>query len=184
MPQFQQFPLPDAGEGLTEADVVTWRVAVGDRVEVNQPLVEIETAKSLVELPCPVDGVITKLLVNEGDTVEVGSPVHLVSGPACRFEATGTMTIEAMSGSVVPMKGNPTTVRVFERLTPARPNGGITFGWFDPCTSPVILSLKSGATILSGVVREKSCAYPSVRPRLGPTPASANKPGYREVSVG
>jgi pyruvate dehydrogenase E2 component (dihydrolipoamide acetyltransferase) len=75
MPQFQQFPLPDAGEGLTEADVVTWRVAVGDRVEVNQPLVEIETAKSLVELPCPVDGVITKLLVNEGDTVEVGAPI-------------------------------------------------------------------------------------------------------------
>ena len=75
MPQFQQFPLPDAGEGLTEADVVTWRVAVGDKVEVNQPLVEIETAKSLVELPCPVDGVVTKLLVHEGDTVEVGAPM-------------------------------------------------------------------------------------------------------------
>ena len=75
MPIFQQFPLPDAGEGLTEADVVTWRVAVGDRVEVNQPLVEIETAKSLVELPCPVDGVVTKLLVSEGDTVEVGAPI-------------------------------------------------------------------------------------------------------------
>ena len=75
MPQFQQFPMPDAGEGLTEADVVTWRVAVGDRVEVNQPLVDIETAKSLVELPCPVDGVVTKLLVNEGDTVEVGAPI-------------------------------------------------------------------------------------------------------------
>ncbi len=75
MPQFQQFPLPDAGEGLTEADVVTWRVAVGDKVEVNQPLVEIETAKSLVELPCPVDGIVTKLLVSEGDTVEVGAPI-------------------------------------------------------------------------------------------------------------
>ncbi len=72
MPQYQQFPLPDAGEGLTEADLVTWRVAVGDRVEVNQPLIEIETAKSLVELPCPVDGVVTRLLAQEGDTVEVG----------------------------------------------------------------------------------------------------------------
>lgn len=75
MPQFQQFPLPDAGEGLTEADIVTWQVAVGDKVEVNQPLVEIETAKSLVELPCPVDGIVTKLLVHEGDTVEVGAPI-------------------------------------------------------------------------------------------------------------
>lgn len=72
MPKFQQFPLPDAGEGLTEADLVTWRVAVGDRVEVNQPLCEIETAKSLVELPCPVDGVVTRLLAVEGATVEVG----------------------------------------------------------------------------------------------------------------
>ena len=58
--------MPDAGEGLTEADVVTWLVAVGDRVEVNQPLVEVETAKSLVELPCPYDGVVTELLVHEG----------------------------------------------------------------------------------------------------------------------
>ena len=75
MPQFQSFPLPDAGEGLTEADIVTWKVAVGDTVEVNQPLVEIETAKSLVELPCPVDGVVTELMVHEGDTVEVGAPI-------------------------------------------------------------------------------------------------------------
>lgn len=72
MPTFEQFKMPDAGEGLTEADIVTWRVAVGDTVEVNQPLVEIETAKSLVELPCPFDGVVTKLLAVEGDTVEVG----------------------------------------------------------------------------------------------------------------
>ncbi|WP_062210067.1 dihydrolipoamide acetyltransferase family protein [Demequina oxidasica] len=72
MPTFEQFKMPDAGEGLTEADIVTWRVAVGDTVEINQPLVEIETAKSLVELPCPFDGVVTKLLASEGDTVEVG----------------------------------------------------------------------------------------------------------------
>ncbi|WP_062305631.1 dihydrolipoamide acetyltransferase family protein [Demequina subtropica] len=75
MPTFETFHMPDAGEGLTEADVVTWRVAVGDTVEVNQPLVEIETAKSLVELPCPVDGVVTELLVAEGDTVDVGAPI-------------------------------------------------------------------------------------------------------------
>jgi 2-oxoisovalerate dehydrogenase E2 component (dihydrolipoyl transacylase) len=72
VPKFEQFAMPDAGEGLTEADIVTWRVAVGDTVEINQPLVEIETAKSLVELPCPYDGVVTKLLASEGDTVEVG----------------------------------------------------------------------------------------------------------------
>ncbi len=75
MPEFVNFPLPDVGEGLTEADIVEWKVAVGLTVEVNDVLVEIETAKSLVELPSPHAGVITALLVNEGDTVDVGSPI-------------------------------------------------------------------------------------------------------------
>ncbi len=75
MPRFETFNLPDAGEGLTEADIVTWRVRIGDAVEVNQPLVEVETAKSLVEIPCPVDGRVSELLVAEGDTVNVGAPM-------------------------------------------------------------------------------------------------------------
>ncbi|GEL96051.1 dihydrolipoamide acetyltransferase family protein [Cellulomonas composti] len=75
MPTFQQFPLPDAGEGLTEAEIVEWHVAVGDRVEVNQTIVEIETAKSLVDLPCPWAGVVARLLVEPGQTVEVGTPI-------------------------------------------------------------------------------------------------------------
>ena len=75
MPRFEQFHLPDAGEGLTEADIVEWRVAVGDRVSVNQPVVEIETAKSLVELPSPYDGVVTELHVDQGVTVNVGAPI-------------------------------------------------------------------------------------------------------------
>ncbi|TGY79087.1 biotin/lipoyl-containing protein, partial [Cellulomonas shaoxiangyii] len=75
MPTYQQFPLPDAGEGLTEADIVTWHVAVGDAVEVNQTIVEIETAKSLVDLPSPWTGVVTRILVEPGETVEVGTPI-------------------------------------------------------------------------------------------------------------
>lgn len=78
MPQYEQFRLPDAGEGLTEADIVEWRVAVGDRVAVNQPIVEIETAKSLVELPCPFDGVVTEILAAVGETVDVGTPIITV----------------------------------------------------------------------------------------------------------
>ncbi|MEJ5944092.1 dihydrolipoamide acetyltransferase family protein [Pseudokineococcus basanitobsidens] len=74
----QQFRLPDVGEGLTEAEVVAWRVAVGDRVDVNAVLVEIETAKSLVELPSPFAGVVRELLVDEGLTVEVGTPIVAV----------------------------------------------------------------------------------------------------------
>jgi 2-oxoisovalerate dehydrogenase E2 component (dihydrolipoyl transacylase) len=75
VPTFQQFPLPDAGEGLTEAEIVAWQVAVGDRVDVNQTIVEIETAKSLVDLPSPWAGVVTQLLVAPGTTVDVGTPI-------------------------------------------------------------------------------------------------------------
>ncbi|GAA3814474.1 dihydrolipoamide acetyltransferase family protein [Cellulomonas soli] len=75
MPTFQQFPLPDAGEGLTEAEIVEWHVAVGQTVTVNQTIVEIETAKSLVELPSPWTGVVTRILVESGTTVDVGTPI-------------------------------------------------------------------------------------------------------------
>lgn len=69
------FLLPDLGEGLTESEVVSWRVAEGDTVELNQPLADIETAKAVVELPSPYEGVITKLHAAEGETVAVGAPL-------------------------------------------------------------------------------------------------------------
>ena len=70
-----RFTLPDVGEGLTEAEIVSWKVAPGDQVAVNDVLVEIETAKSLVELPSPQAGVVSELLVAEGETVNVGAPI-------------------------------------------------------------------------------------------------------------
>lgn len=69
------FNLPDVGEGLTEADIVEWKVKAGDVVAVNDVIVEIETAKSLVELPSPYAGTVSALLVSEGETVEVGTPI-------------------------------------------------------------------------------------------------------------
>jgi 2-oxoisovalerate dehydrogenase E2 component (dihydrolipoyl transacylase) len=68
-----EFLLPDVGEGLTEAEIVAWKVKAGDVVEINQVLVEIETAKSLVELPSPFAGTVSGLLVAEGETVDVGT---------------------------------------------------------------------------------------------------------------
>ncbi|MGW6128688.1 dihydrolipoamide acetyltransferase family protein [Cellulomonas sp. NPDC055163] len=78
MPTHQTFHLPDAGEGLTEAEIVEWHVAVGDTVELNQTIVEIETAKSLVELPSPYAGVVVEILVQPGTTVDVGAPIIVV----------------------------------------------------------------------------------------------------------
>lgn len=82
-----EFVLPDVGEGLLEAEIVTWRVAVGDSVNVNDVLVEIETAKSVVELPSPFSGIVTALLVEEGMTVPVGRPIIAIGEAAA---ATGT----------------------------------------------------------------------------------------------
>jgi 2-oxoisovalerate dehydrogenase E2 component (dihydrolipoyl transacylase) len=71
----KQFRLPDVGEGLTEAEILGWSVAVGDTVKVNQVLVEIETAKAAVELPSPFAGKVSALLAEPGQTVDVGVPI-------------------------------------------------------------------------------------------------------------
>ena len=78
MPDFSEFKLPDVGEGLVEAEIVTWKVKRGDEVKVNDIVVEIETAKSLVELPSPFAGVVADLLVAEGETIAVGTPFFVV----------------------------------------------------------------------------------------------------------
>ncbi len=75
MAELRLFKLPDVGEGLTEADIVKWHVQPGDPVRVNQIIVEIETAKAVVELPCPFDGVVGELLTAEGTTADVGTPI-------------------------------------------------------------------------------------------------------------
>ncbi|MDX6309044.1 MAG: hypothetical protein QOI06_2090 [Nocardioidaceae bacterium] len=77
-----EFKLPDVGEGLTEAELVTWMVKVGDTIKVNDIICEIETAKSLVELPSPYAGTVTRLMVSEGETVAVGTPIIAVSSGA------------------------------------------------------------------------------------------------------
>jgi 2-oxoisovalerate dehydrogenase E2 component (dihydrolipoyl transacylase) len=74
MPE-RTFDLPDLGEGLEDAELVSWKVAEGDEVELNQPLVEVNTAKALVEIPSPFAGRVTKLHGGEGDVVKVGQPL-------------------------------------------------------------------------------------------------------------
>lgn len=81
----KNYRMPDPGEGLTEAELVSWRVAEGDTVAINDVLCEVETAKSIVELPSPFAGVVARLLVAEGDTVAVGAPLVSIDqgdGPA------------------------------------------------------------------------------------------------------
>jgi len=75
MSRIKQFKLPDLGEGLTEGEILKWLVAPGDEVKLNQPIVEVETAKAAVEIPSPYAGVVTDLHTAEGETVDVGTPI-------------------------------------------------------------------------------------------------------------
>ncbi|HEY2550855.1 MAG TPA: dihydrolipoamide acetyltransferase family protein [Streptosporangiaceae bacterium] len=117
MSELRQFKLPDVGEGLTEADIVRWLVKPGDSVTINQIIVEIETAKALVELPSPFEGVVAELLVPEGDTAEVGTPIVSVqtgaaasggaspAAPAARTEPAAPASqarAEALAEDLVP----------------------------------------------------------------------------------
>jgi 2-oxoisovalerate dehydrogenase E2 component (dihydrolipoyl transacylase) len=82
----QTFLLPDLGEGLTEAEVVRWLVAVGDVIAVDAPVVEVETAKSIVEVPSPYAGVVAELHGEEGGTIDVGKPLITIGTPAAEPE--------------------------------------------------------------------------------------------------
>ena len=77
-----EFKLPDVGEGLTEAEIVAWKVKVGDVIEINDIVVEIETAKSLVELPSPYAGTVLALMVPEGEMIPVGTPIISIGDPS------------------------------------------------------------------------------------------------------
>jgi pyruvate dehydrogenase E2 component (dihydrolipoamide acetyltransferase) len=105
----QEFRLPDVGEGLVEAEIVSWKVKPGDTVKLNDTVVEIETAKSLVELPVPFAGVVAELLVPEGETVPVGTPIIAVN------------TGDASPGDLAPPVGEGTAT---EDLVPAVPDPG------------------------------------------------------------
>jgi 2-oxoisovalerate dehydrogenase E2 component (dihydrolipoyl transacylase) len=96
----REFAMPDVGEGLTEAEIVSWQVQPGDTVTVNQVICEIETAKAAVELPCPYAGTVGELLAQPGETIAVGTPIIVIetaeAAPAeAPAEATGAKIGEA-----------------------------------------------------------------------------------------
>src|SRR5580704_11003515 len=102
MTELKEFKLPDVGEGLTEADIVAWHVKPGDQVEVNQIIVEIETAKAVVELPSPWDGTVARRLAEEGQTVDVGIPIIAIEVAGAGTAAVAADKTDDSERSVVP----------------------------------------------------------------------------------
>ncbi|MFI9250507.1 dihydrolipoamide acetyltransferase family protein [Streptomyces sp. NPDC053069] len=123
MAQVLEFKLPDLGEGLTEAEIVRWLVQVGDVVAVDQPVVEVETAKAMVEVPCPYGGVVTARFGEEGTELPVGAPLLTVAvgEPAADAEPQG-------SGNVLVGYGTSETPARRRRVRPAQSVTGAANG--------------------------------------------------------
>jgi 2-oxoisovalerate dehydrogenase E2 component (dihydrolipoyl transacylase) len=153
----KEFRLPDVGEGLTEADIVSWHVKPGDTVTINQIIVDIETAKAVVELPSPYAGTVAALLVDEGQTVDVGTPIIAVDvpdaegaqpppvakdtpPPAARTPVLVGYGVKPGSTSRRPRKKPPTRPGSY----PATPSAPPTGGPFTPPAFPAGLKLPPG----------------------------------------
>ena len=127
------FLLPDLGEGLTEAEIVTWHVQAGDTVAVDQPIVEVETAKAVVEVPVPFAGRVTALHGQPGDVVAVGAPL---------------VTVDTESGNVLVGYGTSSGHRRRHRAarSPVASNGRV------PVASPLIRQLaRNGGVDLTAI---------------------------------
>ena len=116
MAQVLEFKLPDLGEGLTEAEIVRWLVEVGDVVAVDQPVVEVETAKAMVDVPCPYAGVVTARFGEEGTELPVGAPLITVAVGAPAADDTEG------SGNVLVGYGTSQAPARRRRVRPAPPS--------------------------------------------------------------
>ncbi|MEU6094372.1 dihydrolipoamide acetyltransferase family protein [Streptomyces sp. NPDC047079] len=159
MAQVLEFRLPDLGEGLTEAEIVRWLVQVGDVVTVDQPVVEVETAKAMVEVPCPYGGVVTARFGEEGAELPVGAPLLTVAVGAA---AEGG---EESSGNVLVGYGTSAAPARRRRVRAPRPGARTTDG-IAGTADPVVA--------------------PAPHPHAGPTPAAtaAAHPAGAMVSAG
>ncbi|GAA4378703.1 dihydrolipoamide acetyltransferase family protein [Agromyces bauzanensis] len=147
-----RFPLPDVGEGLTEAEIVQWRVAPGDKIALDQVFVEIETAKSLVELPSAFEGVVAELLVDEGSTVDVGTPILVIRADDAAPDAS------APAPATVPAAAHPATTAA------APPSGTVA--------SHAPVAAEAGGAVLVG---HGSSGHTATRRKRHPSPGGAHE---------
>ncbi|QDY89795.1 2-oxo acid dehydrogenase subunit E2 [Arthrobacter sp. UKPF54-2] len=173
-----KFNLPDVGEGLTEAEIVSWKVKAGDTVAVNDVLCEIETAKSLVELPSPYAGTVTELLVPEGVTVDVGTPIISVSDAAAET-APAPAPADAPAVPEAPMYG---TLEPQTSDAGGPPAGGPLVG-SGPKADAVKRRRRITAPAVPAAAAPAPAPAPASAPAPAPAPASAPAPAVEPVEA-
>ncbi|WP_433797883.1 dihydrolipoamide acetyltransferase family protein [Actinoplanes sp. CA-252034] len=127
MSRIKEFNLPDLGEGLTEGEILAWLVKVGDTIELNQPIVEVETAKAAVEIPAKWGGVVTRIFHEAGVVVEVGQPIIAIdTDPTAPPAEAGGETEAGLIGGPAPGGRTAVLVGYGPRTTTAkrRPRSG------------------------------------------------------------
>ena len=170
-----KFTLPDVGEGLTEAEIVEWKVAPGDTITINQVLVEIETAKSLVELPSPYVGVVGEILVPAGTTVDVGTLIITILSDADSDAETDAATRAAAaaappvagSAAAAPPVAAPAASPEQRELAQAAVDASDTISGENEATAPpVLVGRGSSATMPTRRIRhnEPKIAHESMSP--------------------
>src|SRR5215207_8096517 len=186
----KQFKLPDVGEGLTEAEIVSWKVKPGDTVKVNEIIVEIETAKSLVELPCPFAGTVTDLLVPEGTTVDVGTPIITVD------DGTGAAPAAAAPAPprddmVPPVPADPSAIGTpgeDEAVEPGLIGGPAPGGrtsvlvGYGPRTTSATRRPRKGGTGATPAAASAAAAQQAVQTSMMTTPTPVREPELEHVA--
>ncbi|MGW6582680.1 dihydrolipoamide acetyltransferase family protein [Streptomyces globisporus] len=161
MAQVLEFKLPDLGEGLTEAEIVRWLVEVGDVVAIDQPVVEVETAKAMVEVPCPYGGVVTARFGEEGTELPVGAPLLTVAvgapeGPSGSDKDSGSgKESSAGSGNVLVGYGTGAPAARRRRIRPDRLDRAVTdapVSGAPVVEAPVVKVLVAEASVPEGPV--------------------------------
>ncbi|MCX5200128.1 2-oxo acid dehydrogenase subunit E2 [Streptomyces sp. NBC_00237] len=170
-----EFKLPDLGEGLTEAEIVRWLVKVGDVVAVDQPVVEVETAKAMVEVPCPYGGVVTARFGEEGTELPVGSPLLTVAvGADASADAPSANGADTDSGSGNVLVGYGTTAPAARRRR-VRPGGmSPATATAAPVAATPVAAVPAAAAPASGAV--VSTAMPTPAAPAAPVPSAGSVP--------
>ncbi|MEU4110256.1 dihydrolipoamide acetyltransferase family protein [Streptomyces sp. NPDC027717] len=158
MAQVLEFKLPDLGEGLTEAEIVRWLVAVGDVVAVDQPVVEVETAKAMVEVPCPYGGVVTARFGEEGTELPVGAPL---------------ITVAVGSGDPVGPAGDSGQADRTDRTDRTEGSGNVLVGYGTQAPARRRRRVRAQVTAANGAA---PAAPAPAAPAPAPTPSSAPAP--------
>ncbi|MBP2264742.1 pyruvate dehydrogenase E2 component (dihydrolipoamide acetyltransferase) [Pseudarthrobacter sp. PvP004] len=178
----QVFKLPDLGEGLTEAELVNWLVAVGDEIVVDQPIAEVETAKSMVEVPSPYAGTVAELHGEAGQTLDVGKPLISIARAGSAASSPAAAPVPAPAGSVDPspvssgldvssaVEAAAETYRTEEKAG----SGNVLIGYGTPggATGGRTRPRKASASVVASAVAE-----PAAVPEMEPAVAGTRIPG-------